>query len=355
MEENRTTDITTCSNAINHLDTSFLTLKGKNVVKDKISIVIPCYKSEKVIASVVEEIISYIGKMTYEIILVCDGSPDNVWEAIRKLNQKYPRIHGILFSKNFGQHAATMAGYRHVTGDIIITMDDDGQSDPAGILPMIKKIHEGYDVVYARYSSFKKSSFRVIGSEINRKMAEVLADKPKNIQTNSFFAMRRFILEEVIRYTNSYPYIGGLVFRVTNNITEIDVNQRLRKEGKSSYTITKLLMLWLNGFTAFSIKPLRVASILGMLFSCMGFIFGIIIIIRKLLNPYILLGYSSIMIAIFFLGGVLLLAIGLIGEYVGRIYIGMNQAPQYVIKETTRTFRKDQFAEKERYDNEVGN
>lgn len=304
-------------------------------VEEKISVVIPCYRSEKMIVSVVEELISYLKKMNYEIILVCDCSPDNVWEEIKKLQNQYPFVHGILFSKNFGQHAATLAGYRYATGDIIITMDDDGQSDPSAISRMIDKIHEGYDVVYAKYPAFKKTPFRVFGSWLNRKMAEILAGKPVGIQGNSFYAMRKFVKEEMTRYTNSYPYLGGLVFRSTSNITEIDVEHRGRQEGKSNYTIRKLLMLWLNGFTAFSVLPLRIASLFGMGFSMLGFILGIILIIRKLLNPEIILGYTSMMVAIFFLGGIILLAIGLIGEYVGRIYIGQNQAPQYVIKEET--------------------
>ena len=302
---------------------------------EKISVVIPCYRSEKMIVSVVEELISCLKEREYEIILVCDCSPDNVWDKIKSLQEKYPAVHGILFAKNFGQHAATLAGYRHVTGDIIITMDDDGQSDPSAISRMIDKIHEGYDVVYAKYPVFEKSPFRVFGSWLNRKMAESLAGKPTGIQGNSFYAMRRFVLDEVIRYTNSFPYLGGLVFRTTSNITEIEVEHRGRQEGQSNYTIKKLVMLWINGFTAFSVLPLRIASMLGIIFSGVGFLLGVIIIIRKLLNPAIILGYSSTMVAIFFLGGVILLAVGLIGEYVGRIYIGQNQAPQYVIKERT--------------------
>ena len=139
---------------------------------EKISVVIPCYRSEKMIVSVVEEIMSYLKGREYEIILVCDCSPDNVWGEIKGLQDKYPAVHGILFSKNFGQHAATLAGYRHVTGDIIITMDDDGQSDPSAISRMIEKIHEGYDVVYAKFPVFEMSPFRVFGSWLNRKMAE---------------------------------------------------------------------------------------------------------------------------------------------------------------------------------------
>lgn len=305
-------------------------------MNEKISIVIPCYQSANVIASVVEEIISKISIFSYEVILVCDCSPDNEWDVIKKLHKRYSTVHGILLSKNFGQHSAIMAGYRKVTGDIIVTMDDDGQCDPSGIPKMIYKIQEGYDVVYAKFPSFKKSKLRILGSKINSAMAETLADKPKGIQVNSFFAMRKFILNEIINYTSSYPYIGGLIFRTTDNIAEIDIKQRVRIEGGSSYTIKKLLALWLNGFTAFSVLPLRIASMLGLFFSFVGFLLGFAMIIRKLLNPMILLGYSSIMVTMFFLGGLLLLSIGLIGEYVGRIYIGMNQAPQYVIKEMTK-------------------
>ena len=162
-------------------------------MEEKISVVIPCYRSEAMIASVVEEIISCLEGYQHEIILVCDGSPDHVWEEIKKLQAKYPSVHGILLSKNFGQHAATLAGYRHATGDVIVTMDDDGQSDPHAFFRMIEKLHEGYDVVYARYPAFEKSPFRVFGSWINRKMAEVLAGKPTGIQGNSFYIMRRFV------------------------------------------------------------------------------------------------------------------------------------------------------------------
>jgi len=304
-------------------------------MEEKISIVIPCYRSEKMIASVVEEIISYVNKWKYEIILICDCSPDNVWSEIKKLQAKHAAVHGILFSKNFGQHAATLAGYRHSTGDIIVTMDDDGQSDPSAISRMIDKLHEGYDVVYAKYPSFEKTPFRVFGSWLNSKMAEILTEKPVGIQGNSFYVMRRYVKDEMIRYTNSFPYLGGLVFRVTGNIAEVDVEHRGRKEGTSNYTIGKLVKLWVNGFTAFSVLPLRIASLLGITFSCIGFILGLVFVIRKLLNPEIIIGFTSIIVIVLFMGGVILLSVGLIGEYVGRIYISQNQAPQYVIKEKT--------------------
>ncbi len=299
----------------------------------KLSVVIPCYRSEKTIRNVVLELREALKSINdYEVILVDDGSPDKVWDEIEKLSLEFREIHGILLSRNFGQHAALMAGYRKAEGEIVVTMDDDGQSDPGGIKQLIQKAEEGYDVVYARYPAYQKSSFRVFGSWMNRKMSEAMIGKPKTIQGNSFYLMKRFIRDEIIRYTGSYPYIGGLIFRATQNIGEVEIQQRSRKEGVSGYSLIKLMGLWLNGFTAFSVKPLRMASLLGIFSAFGGFLVGISTVIRKLLNPNILMGYSSLLAAIFFIGGVLMMLLGVIGEYVGRIYISLNNAPQYVIK-----------------------
>ena len=301
-----------------------------------VSVVIPCYGSEKTIRPVVEEVISCLSPLCrYEVVLVCDGSPDNVWREIVALGNEHSEVKGILFAKNFGQHAATMAGYRHAQGDVIVTMDDDGQCPAAGIAPMISKLDEGYDVVYARYDEAKKSRFRMFGSWLNGKMAEWLAGKPRGVVANSFYAMRRFVMEEMVRYDLSYPYLGGLVFRATDSIANVDVEHRGRAEGTSGYSLLKLLQLWMNGFTAFSVKPLRIASFLGVVFSVVGFAFTVVLIVRKLMNPDVPLGYTSTMASLLFIGGLLLMALGLVGEYVGRMYIGLNKSPQYVIKETT--------------------
>lgn len=302
---------------------------------EKVSVVIPCYGSEKTIESVVDSVVNTVsGKYEADIILVNDGSPDDVWNKIRILVDKYSgMVTGIHFSRNFGQHSALMAGYREAKGDYIISMDDDGQSNPEEIPKLVDKILEGYDVVYARYPEIKQSTFRIMGSWVNKKMSEILIGKPKNIKGNSYNIMRRFVAEEMIRYTNSYPYVGGLVYRTTKNIAEVDIEQREREYGRSGYTLKKLIKLWLNGFTAFSEKPLRVATILGFTCAALGFVGGIISICHKLLNPNVMMGYSSLIASIFFVGGILMLLIGIQGEYIGRIYISINNAPQYVIKE----------------------
>ena len=301
-----------------------------------ISVVIPCYGSQNSLRKVVESAIETLSlrEKVFEVVLVNDGSPDNVWTVIEELVKEYPDVvKGINFTKNFGQHAALLAGYKYSKGDIIVSMDDDGQTNPIFMWKLIDKLNEGYDVVYARYPETKESLFRRAGSWANNKMSEMLLNKPKEVKGTSFYCLRRYVVDDMIRYDKSYPYIGGLVYRATNNIGDVEIEHQERKEGKSGYTLSKLINLTLNGFTAFSVKPLRIASYLGVFISVLGFIYAIVIIIRKLTDPSIQLGYSSLMAAILFIGGVIMFLLGMIGEYVGRIYIGINNSPQYVIKE----------------------
>ena len=311
----------------------------------KLSFVIPCYRSESTISFVVDEIIATVNKRQnydYEIILVSDCSPDNVYSVITELAQNNNKIIGLELSRNFGQHAALMAGYRHCTGDIIISLDDDGQPPATEMFSLIDKLEEGFDVVYGSYKDKKQSMFRIFGSYINRLMSIMLLDMPKTLETTSYFACKKYILAEIIHYNNPYPYIAGLIFRTTKNITSVAVEHRPRQNGRSGYSLKKLISLWMNGFTAFSIKPLRISTIIGVLVSLFGFIFGIYTIIHKLINPLTPAGYSSIMAVMLFLGGIILMMLGLIGEYIGRIYISINNSPQYVIKRMTNSdYRND--------------
>ena len=310
--------------------------------KYSISIVIPCYRSENTISDVVESAVKTLNQREgkYDIVLVNDYSPDNVWNQIVKLSKKYPDIvKGLSFSSNYGQHAALLAGSKETKGDIVVFMDDDGQTDPADLWKLVDKLNEGYDTVCAKYPELKESPFRRFGSWLNDKMSNWLLGKPKNLKGSSYVAIRRFVIDEMIKYDKSYPYIGGLVYRVTKNCGSVEIEHHDRKEGTSGYTLGKLINLILNGFTAFSIKPLRVSSFIGILFSAFGFIYGILIVIRKIINPSIQAGYSSMVAILLFSSGIIMLMLGLIGEYVGRIYICMNNSPQYVVKEKTN-FRK---------------
>lgn len=301
-----------------------------------VSFIIPCYRSEKTLPGVVAEIdaaMEKLGKYTYEIILINDCSPDGTLETIKKICAEKPYVKGISFAKNFGQHAGLMAGLRQSKGDYVVCLDDDGQTPADEVDKLLEKLEEGFDAVYAKYEHKQHSSFRNWGSKVNEIMLRVMLGKPSWLYISSYFATKRFVVEDMIRYENSYPYVIGLVLRATKNITNVVVNHREREVGESGYTMKKLLGLWFNGFTAFSVLPLRLATCVGAGAAGVGFIYGIYTIIKRLVNPDVPMGFSAMMSALVFFGGMIMIMLGLIGEYIGRIYISMNNSPQYVIRE----------------------
>lgn len=274
----------------------------------------------------------------YEIVLVNDCSPDSTFSVISKLAENNERITAVDLAKNFGQNAALMCGMSHAKGDIIICLDDDGQTPAEDAGKLLAKLEEGYDVVYASYEHKQHSNFRNFGTRLNNLMNEVMLGKPRDLSITSYFAVRRFIVEEMLRYPHCYPYVEGLILRSTRKIATVPVEHRAREEGESGYTLAKLIGLWMNGFTSFSVKPLRLASIFGAVTAAAGFIYAIIIVINRFLRADILEGWSSSMALQLVLGGIILLVLGLIGEYLGRIYMCINASPQYVER---RVIKKD--------------
>lgn len=306
-----------------------------------ISFVIPCYRSENTIEAVINEIEETMKKLagfSHEIVLVNDGSSDGTWNKICELSKarNNGNFLGINFAKNFGQHAALMAGLRASKGDYVICLDDDGQTPADEADKLIAALENGADVAYARYGKKQHNLFRNFGTFMNEWMAAAMLGKPKDLYVSSYFAARRFVVDEMVRYDSSYPYVIGLVLRTTSNIVNVDVTHRKREVGASGYTLTKLMALWINGFTAFSIKPLRIATVSGSVFAILGFIYGIYTVIKKFVNPLVPMGFSALMSAVIFMGGMLMLMLGMVGEYLGRVYISQNKNPQYVIRETTR-------------------
>lgn len=307
--------------------------------KKKLSFVIPCYRSQNTVMKVVEEIEKTVAtrenEFDYEIILVNDGSPDHVWDVIEQNAKKDKHIVGINLAKNFGQHAALLAGYNHCTGDYIVSLDDDGQTPADEVFSLVDELEKGYDVVYAFYGEIHQNAFRRWGHRFAKKMSDYMFDiKGDDREGSSYFVMRRFVVEEIIRYKHAYPYIGGLLLRTTRNVSVVKVKHRNRIEGTSGYNLKSLFSLWLNGFTAFSVKPLELGAYMGFFLSGFGFLYAIVTIIRKLfISPEMMAGWSSLVSIILIIGGMILIMLGLIGEYVGRIYICINNSPQYVIKE----------------------
>lgn len=305
-------------------------------MSEKYSFTIPCYGSEQTIALVIEDInkvMSTHPEIDYEIIAVNDCSPDNVFEVLKDLANKDKRIKVVNFSKNFGKHSALLAAYRFAEGDIIIALDDDGQCPLDKLWELVEPLYNNYDISMAKYPQKKQSAFKNFGSKINSFMETALLAKPKGIEASNFCAMKRFITDEMINYTNAFPNLSGLMYRTSNKIANVEMEEKDRISGKGNFNFYKSLSLWLNGFTAFSVKPLRIATVAGFICAFIGFIFGFIVIIRKIIDPAILMGYSSIIAVLLLIGGIIMIMMGLIGEYLGRIYICLNRSPQYVIKE----------------------
>lgn len=324
-------------------------MKKNGNKKEKISFVIPCYNSTNTIGTVVQEIkevmSTAMSEYDYEIVLVNDGSPDGTtYSAIEKIAEEEEHIIGVNLSRNFGQPSAVMAALNQTSGDYVVCGDDDGQTPFIELPKLMAKIEEGYDLVEAKYAvREKRSLFRKLGTAANEGMATWLIAKPKGLELTTYWVTRRYVVDEMIAYHNPYPYLGGLMLRTTQKACNVDVTHRERLSGHSGYSLKKMIELWLNGFTSFSIKPLRVMTALGCILSFVGFVFGLVVMIRKIVDPSIIAGYSSTMAVMLFLFGMVFFFMGLLGEYVGRIYISLNRAPQFVIKEMKKS--KD-------YDNE---
>ena len=311
----------------------------------KFSFVIPCYRSENTIITVVEELKSEMAAKrpgdSYEIVLVNDCSPDGVWDVIEKLAETENNVIGINLAKNFGQHSALLAGYGKCSGEYVVSLDDDGQAPLDSLNDLIAKLEEGYDVVYAYYHEIKQNLFRRFGSWMAGLMGKFMLDPPKDMKGSSFYVARGFVIREMCNYKNAFPYLVGLVLRTTRKIAWVETNHRSRLQGTSAYSFVRLLGLWLNGFTAFSVKPLRLSTFLGFFFAFLGFVFTILVVVRRLLGLTTVDGWSTIIALILIIGGLILMMLGLIGEYIGRIYICINDSPQYVIKEIKGSLPKE--------------
>lgn len=310
----------------------------------KISFVIPCYRSEKTVAGVCRELEKKLlekPEYDYEIILVNDCSPDNVYTVIEQLGSENPKIKALDLAKNVGKHSALMAGFQHSTGDYVICLDDDGQCPVDRLWDLIAPLDGDADVSMAQYGVKNQSKFKNFGSWMNAWMMTNMLGKPKDLQFANFTAMKRFVIEEMLRYKHSYTYLNGLILRTTKNIVNVPMEERARTQGTSGYTFKKSLNLWINGYTAFSVMPLRLSISLGFISTLISAILAIASIVAAFVDPGTWGSVALIVGCVFFIGGIVLIMLGLLGEYVGRIYMCINQAPQYVVR------RKVNFTEHE--------
>lgn len=301
-----------------------------------VSVVIPCYNSEFTIEKVVDQCMEAFDKWDgyeCEMVLVNDFSRDNTFEAITRAARKYPNVKGVNLAKNFGQHAAIMAGLQYVQGDMVVGMDDDLQNHPSQIKQFLDKAQEGYDVVFGVFKERKFSAFKNFTGAVSQFLLFHLVDRPKDIEMSSFWLARRYVIEEIKNYRGNDAFIQLLFVRTTRNLADIEVEHYEREVGQSNYTFWKGLKLFLS-FMNYSTIPLQVATVFGAGFSLAGFIAAIVILVRKLLDPTVQVGWSSLMCIILIVAGITFLMLGIIGEYVGKLIMTMNGTPLYVVRNT---------------------
>ncbi len=317
----------------------------------ELSLVIPVYNGSRTIGTLVEQTPKIFGSISFEIVLVNDGSEDESETVCIQLAEKFPEtVTFVHLSRNFGEHSAVLAGFTEARGRYVAVLDDDGQNPPEEVVRMLDELkRKNYDVVYGHYIEKKHSWFRNLGSRFNDRIATLMLHKPKDLYLSSFKVMNRFLVNEITKYRGPYPYTDGLIYRVTRNIGQIPVEHRASLSGPSRYTFRRLVRLWLNMFLNFSIKPLRISVYVGLFASCLSIVALIAILIDKLwITPDLTVGIPTVLGSIVFFSGIQLMILGLVGEYLGRLYLDQTGTPQYVVRyilrkgeSTTAPARKD--------------
>ncbi|HLW34535.1 MAG TPA: glycosyltransferase family 2 protein [Chthoniobacterales bacterium] len=311
---------------------------AEEIIPD-LSLVIPVYNGSQTIGPLVEQIINVFASTSLEVVLVNDGSEDDSEAVCAKLTETFPdTVVFVHLSRNFGEHNAVLAGFKQARGRYIAVLDDDGQNPPEEVIRMLEELkRKNYDVVYGHYIEKKHSAFRNFGSWFNDRIATIMLHKPKDLYLSSFKVMNRFVVNEITKYRGPYPYTDGLIYRVTRNIGQIPVEHRSSANPRSRYTFRRLLRLWLNMFLNFSIKPLRLSIYVGLLTSCLSIVALIAIFIDRIwITPNVTLGIPTVLGTIVLLAGIQLMILGLVGEYLGRLYLDQTGTPQYVVRYVTR-------------------
>lgn len=300
-----------------------------------LSIIVPVYNEEKNVTPLLERLLPILEPHDYEIIFVNDGSRDGTINTIKDVSAKNKRIKLISFYRNFGHQMALTAGYTHAKGDCIISMDSDLQDPPEIIPQMIDKWHGGAKVVYAKRekrdvdSYFKKTTASAFYRFIN-----FLSDTPIPEEVGDF----RLLDREIVDFLNGLPersrFLRGLVAWGGYPAQYVYFKREKRFSGETHYTLSKMINFAMEGITAFSIKPLRLASYLGFYAALLGFLGIAYAIVGKIFNPtHLVSGWAALFVGIMFLGGVQLMTIGIIGEYISKIYIEVQRRPQFLIEE----------------------
>ncbi len=300
-----------------------------------LTFVIPMYNSAGTIRGLVAEVSSLTVEGGLEIVLVNDGSTDATGDTCRSLldSAVVPTVY-IEHARNFGEHNAVLTGWRHAHGEYIVNIDDDGQNPPAEALRLFTFTRDSdLDVAFGHYAVKRHSWWRNLGSRLANHVTDSILDKPKGFYLSSFRCVKASVARHVILNTNPHPYIDGLILEVTQRIGALAVQHSDRASGRSGYTLRRLIRLWLSTVVNFSVMPLRIATVLGLLMSIGGFLGIGLVAYWRVTNRGPGFGWGSLMSALLLFSGVQLAMLGLIGEYLGRMFITVNQRPQSVVRE----------------------
>jgi undecaprenyl-phosphate 4-deoxy-4-formamido-L-arabinose transferase len=299
-----------------------------------LSIVVPVYRGAATVGRLVDELARLSPEGGLEVVLVNDGSPDDSHTVCQEiLRTTTVPLTYIEHARNYGEHNAVMTGLRHARGDYVITMDDDLQNPPEEVVKLYDHARTGaWDVVYTRYATKQHAPWRNLGSRFANAVADSLLDKPRGLYLSSFRCMSAMVVRAVTRYSGPYPYVDGLIMEVTQRIDSIEVRHLPRAEGRSNYTLRRLVRLWLNLATSFSLAPLRIAIFAGLAMATLGALGAIATIYEALFLQDTPSGWASTMVVILMVGGVQSMILGVLGEYVGRTFLSANGKPQGTVR-----------------------
>jgi len=298
----------------------------------KISVVIPVYNSEECLLELntkLEETLTVFD--CYEIILVNDKSTDGSWQKIEHICSINKNVTGINFRKNFGQDNAIMAGLQIAKGEYIVIMDDDLQHAPSDIIKLYTKCSEGYDICYGYFKNKKQKGWKNLGSWLNGKLSEKLLQKPPHIYLSPFKIITKGVIDEVVKYDGPYPYIDATLLTITSNLTQIDLDHHPRYKGAGNFNFIGSTLVFIKHATNYSIYPLRVVSVLGFIIAMFSFVLGLVYLCQYFTGDKRIEGWITLVILVIFFGGMMLMGVGLIGEYIGRIFLSLNKKPQFTI------------------------
>ncbi len=300
----------------------------------ELSVVVPAYNSEACLAELNRQVADALRGRSYELILVDDRSTDNSWDVIKRLCGQDTSLTGIRLRKNAGQDNAILCGLRKARGEFVVIMDDDLQHSPYDI----HRLHEhcltyDLDACYARFSIHKHAWWKRAGSWLNGKLAEAVIAKPKNLYLSPFKIVRKEVVAEVIKYTGAFPYVDGLILNITHALGQVEAVHNARYRGKSNFGLAKSVLVFMRVATGFSVWPLRFSAGVGMVCSVCGFMLALFYLLQYTLRDRRVEGWATLVILQLIIGGVLLFSIGLVGEYLGRLYLNSNGKPQATIKE----------------------